>query len=373
MERTILSLTFIVTLAVSSFGQEKVPANRLFPVEVKGITGYIDNTGRVVIKPQFDEAWNFSEGLAPVRVNEKWGYIDETGKMVIEPQFFQARSFEEGLACVGAFFKSGPINDWVGNYGYIDKTGRFVIKPQFGVALDFSDGLACVQTEDYKNGYIDKSGRVVFWDDRLTEDFSNGRALFKTNSNMPGSWTGYLDKTGNTAVGPKFKWGEGFSEGVACVSVNEKAGFIDINGQAAIDFRFDRCLSFSEGLAAVMVGDKWGYIDKSGKMVIEPQFAEAEQFSDDVAIVRVVKNSNVADKEERHKKGGNIISVKAGRYGVIDRSGRMIILPQFVQIGRFSGGWAFVNLGEEYIVHGSADKWGYINKAGKFVWKSLGM
>lgn len=371
MKRVLLGLTFTVTLAFSSFAQEKIANSRLFTIEVKGRIGYIDNTGKVIIRPQFDEAWNFSEGLAPVRVDDKWGYIDETGKIVIAPQFFQVSSFKEGLACVGAFFKSGPVNDRVGNYGYIDKSGKFVIKPQFGVAFDFSDGLAQIQTEDYKDGYIDKSGKVVFWDDRLTEDFSNGRALFKTNSNMPGSMTGYMDKTGKTALSPKFDWGESFSEGVACVSLNKKAGFIDTNGQTVIGFRFDSCRSFSEGLAAVMVGDKWGYIDKFGKMIIEPRFAEAEQFSDDVAVVRMVEGSNSPSKEERYKEGDNIISVKAGKYGVVDKSGRMILPPRFVQIGSFSSGLAWVNLGEDYIVHGNTDKWGYINKAGKFVWKSF--
>ena len=367
MKRVLLSLIFIVVFAVSTSAQD----SRLFTIEVKGRTGYIDNTGKIVIKPQFEEAWNFSEGLAPVRVDDKWGYIDETGKIVIAPQFFQASSFKEGLACVGAFFKSAPVNGTVGNYGYIDKSGSFVIKPQFGVAFDFSEGLARIQTENYKNGYIDKSGRVVFWDDRLNEDFSNERALFKTHSNMPDSMTGYMDKTGKTVISPKFSWGESFSEGVACVSLNSKAGFIDTNGQTAIDFRFAGCRSFSEGLAAVLVGDKWGYIDKSGKLVIEPRFAEAELFSDDVAVVRVAEDSKSSKKEERYKQGDNIISIKAGRYGVVDRNGRMILPPQFVQIGNFSNGLAWVNLGEDFIVHGNTDKWGYINKAGKFVWKSF--
>jgi len=132
MKRALLSLTFIVVFAFSGSAQD----SRLFTIEVKGRTGYIDNTGKIVIKPQFDEAWNFSEGLAPVRVDDKWGYIDETGKIVIAPQFFQVSSFNDGLACVGAFFKSAPVNHTVGNYGYIDKSAGFVIKPQFGVAFN---------------------------------------------------------------------------------------------------------------------------------------------------------------------------------------------------------------------------------------------
>ena len=39
--------------------------------------GYINKEGQVVIKPQFDDAGSFSEGLAPVKIGEKWGYISK--------------------------------------------------------------------------------------------------------------------------------------------------------------------------------------------------------------------------------------------------------------------------------------------------------
>ncbi|HZI85818.1 MAG TPA: WG repeat-containing protein, partial [Pyrinomonadaceae bacterium] len=182
-------LLLIVIFALTSFpcSAQTPSASALFPIEIKSKHGYIDSSGKIVIRPQFDDAWRFSEGLAPVLVSDKWGFIDKTGTIVIAPQFFSVMPFQEGLAVVGAFFKSGPINDSVGNYGYIDHTGRFAIAPQFGVASDFSNGLARIQTEDYKNGYIGKSGKVVFWEKRVSEDFSDNLALFKTNSNMPGS------------------------------------------------------------------------------------------------------------------------------------------------------------------------------------------
>jgi hypothetical protein len=42
--------------------------------------------------------------------------------------------------------------------------------------------------------------------------------------------------------------------------------------------QFDDCRSFSEGLAVVKIEDKWGYIDKTGKIVINPQFDDAGGF-----------------------------------------------------------------------------------------------
>ncbi len=67
------------------FGQNKT----LFRIEQNGKVGFIDNTGKIIIKPQFDDGWGFDEGLAPIRVGREWGYIDETGKIIIKPQFLR--------------------------------------------------------------------------------------------------------------------------------------------------------------------------------------------------------------------------------------------------------------------------------------------
>jgi hypothetical protein len=363
----ILYSLFLNALTSSIYAQPNNESTRqLFPIHQNGKSGYIDNTGRIVIRPQFDEAWGFSEGLAPFRDGNKWGYIDETGRIVIRPQFFEATSFKEGLAPVGAFFKSGFIDQRLGNYGYINKVGGFAIKPQFEVAFEFSDGLAAVLL-DGKNSYIDKSGKIVFSErDLFVEEFSDGLALFTTRGSMPDSKTGFLDKTGMVAISPRFDFGQSFSEGLACMSLNKKAGFIDQNGHVVIDFRFDGCRSFSEGMAAVLVGDKWGYIDKSGNIVIEPNFPEAEDFSDGVAVIRVVEPG-----DRKEIKGNDLLIYRTGKYGVIDRSGRMILQPKFIQISSFSDGLAWVNLSGSYIVHGNVDKWAYINKSGRYVWKSF--
>ncbi|HEX8249890.1 MAG TPA: WG repeat-containing protein, partial [Pyrinomonadaceae bacterium] len=185
------------------------------------------------------------------------------------------------------------------------------------------------------------------------------------------SRAGYIDKSGKIAIEAKYRNGEDFSEGLACVYSDKGAGFIDPKGRVAIDFKFTYCRSFSEGLAAVYVNDKYGFIDKTGKMIIEPQFAEVQPFSDGVAVVRVIENPESSGKEERFKQGDNIVAVKEGLFGVIDKTGKFILPAKFTQLHDFSDGLALVNLSDNYLVHGNTAYWGYINKAGKIVWKSF--
>ena len=98
----IFAILALVT-ALTSFNAHNAFAQtsndtELYPVRVNGKEGYIDATGRIVIKPQFQSVEYFSEGLAHVCIGNKSGFIDKTGRFVINPQFDNARGFSEGLA-----------------------------------------------------------------------------------------------------------------------------------------------------------------------------------------------------------------------------------------------------------------------------------
>ena len=54
----------------------------LFPVSNNRKYGYIDKTGKMIIKPQFDYATVFSEGMAHAKIEGKRGFIDKTGKFI---------------------------------------------------------------------------------------------------------------------------------------------------------------------------------------------------------------------------------------------------------------------------------------------------
>ena len=88
-----------------AFAQEN---NSPRPIQQNGKWGYIDSTGKIVIKPQFVSAEEFSEGLAAIE-NEhgKHGFIDESGAIVIEPKFDNWTDFSEGLAAVSVHFEWG--------------------------------------------------------------------------------------------------------------------------------------------------------------------------------------------------------------------------------------------------------------------------
>src|SRR5262252_2489007 len=87
---------FVLFLAV--YGQDNT--SKLYPVVKNGKWGYIDKTGQIVIRPQFDLALEFHGEFAQIGLNKKYGFIDRTGKITVKPQFDIATPFSQGLAGV---------------------------------------------------------------------------------------------------------------------------------------------------------------------------------------------------------------------------------------------------------------------------------
>jgi len=332
----------------------------LFPIRADGKWGYIDRQGRVVVEPQYDEAYPFSEGLGRIGIDQetvgKFGFVDATGATAIEPQFSWASDFSEGLALARATVD--------GASGYIDKTGTWAIEPRFANAAAFSEGLAPAQLDGHSlTGCIDQTGAFVI-EPRFRDFifFCEGLAAAETTS-VPGvrPKKGYVDKTGEFVIEPRFYKAERFSEGLAPVALEDSSsedssgvsfGYIDKTGAlvftvcvpevepvASLDY------SFSEGLAAWVGADgRAGYIDKAGSFVIAPQFVEATRFSEGLAAV--------------------CLEVNTDTWGYIDKTGAWVIQPQFKHAEPFADGLARVHLGADqaYVL-------AYVDPEGQVVWQ----
>lgn len=94
----------------------------------------MDGSGNVVVKPKYDLAWEFREGMSPVRLDSLYGYVNEQGVEVISPRFRHAWMFSDGLSVV----KTGE------KFGYIDKSGELVVPAIYDRADNFHGDRANV-------------------------------------------------------------------------------------------------------------------------------------------------------------------------------------------------------------------------------------
>ena len=367
--------------------QENKKPNPLVPFTRRGKWGYVDATGRVVIRPRFESAEPFQDGVGVVQylvagqrightdkgtrvpLLPSYGYIDEGGRPIISRLFHLAGPFSCGVAQVqigtmplpGKSQVAARVKDdgtvVVTTAGggqpkalasplkmkslFINKSGKTVFRPP-GKVHAFSEGLAAVEIRG-RFGYLNTSGRIVIRPKFLKAGtFRRGLAPVQLHAPKGGSplW-GYIDRKGATAIALQFTGALAFSDGLAAVRVRpgNKWGYIDTKGKTVINPRFGRAMSFDHGLARVTVGGKWGLIDPSGRTVVEPRFdAVSARFSSGLMPVR-----------------------QGGKWGYVGRDGKMVISPRFESASGFRLGLARVRIYGERAA---------IDRAGRYVSKS---
>ena len=287
----------------------------LAPVKLNGKYGFIDKSGKEVVPIKYDNVWDFTEGLAGVKLKGKWGFIDKSGKEVVPPKYVDVDYFHEGLAKVGL----------KGKWGFVDKSGKEVVPLKYENVWEFREGLASVELNG-KQGFVDKSGKeVVPLKYDYVEYFSEGLASVELNGKQ-----GFVDKSGKEVVPLKYDWVKFFSEGLARVELNDKWGFINKSGKEVVPLKYDWVGFFSEGLATVELNGKGGYINKSGKEVVPIKYDEVWDFTEGLAGVEL-----------------------KGKWGFIDKSGKEVVPLKYEDVTGFKEGLAAVKLN---------GKWGCISR-----------
>ncbi len=334
-----------------------------------------------VIEPQFNNAYDFHESAARVRINNKYSYVSADGEILIYPPTFDyCEDWSEGCAVVELSTNC---------YRWINLNAQNIISVGDNVALGkgFSEGLIACKINNKGWGYASKSGAMAIqaqYKSIWTGDFHEGLAsvcMSEDWSNYWGPW-GFIDKTGKVIIPGKFAMRTypyncppEFSEGLAAIEEwngNGKYGFINHEGKFVIPAQYEDACNFSEGLAAVKIDGKWGFINKKGVLVIPAKFSGDHQqyhgFKDGMALVGWINNK---DGKWYHafidKTGKMVFSLKQkgitkasnfseglaaveinGKWGFVDKTGKLVIPAIFESCGNFHEGLAWVRVNNLY-------------------------
>ncbi|MBW7952485.1 MAG: WG repeat-containing protein, partial [Chitinophagaceae bacterium] len=122
----------------------------------------------IVIPFIYENVGDFNEGYASFLRDGKYGFIDVTGKEIIKPTYHYAWSFHEGLAAIEMKNEKNE-NVW----GFINTNGKIVlpliyssILPQYNrsthkVIMGFDKGKAYISSFDFNSFYINKKGEKI--------------------------------------------------------------------------------------------------------------------------------------------------------------------------------------------------------------------
>lgn len=252
---------------------------------------------------------------------DQWGYINKNGEFKIQPQYDVAQDFQEnGLAVVQ-----------VGNqYGIINTKGEYVVQPKYEYITQFSEGRASVHNEEGV-WVINEQGSVLTskpFD--FIGTYSQGRAIYQESDSESGDVLyGYLDRDGGILVPAEYQSATDFEDGVSVVQTKEgQYQLMARDTDILYKYPYDYVGQYGEGMLAFQEeGDpKYGFINKSGKVLIPPNFDSVQPFSEGRAVISKVEDYLYT-------------------YGLIDQRGNIILEPTYPDV---------IQLGEKRIAIGKS-------------------
>lgn len=324
MEKLSNILLIIFSLIVFSCSNEKFEEKKdsnLLRIQIGDKFGFINEDGKIVIEPQFDDAnLTFVNDKCFVVIGDRKGIINHSGEFIFElpDSVAYVYPYEEGFAKVK--LKSGA-------YNIIDSLGSFIFnKAKYNIEINNDNGNIYFVGEPYPDSLmVNKESNWIIIDEA-------GAILYETN-----------DSIGR------------FSENLCPIRVNNKWGYIDPNGKVVIDPQYDKALNFSiEKIARVKKDGLDYYIDVRGNTL----------FSCDKALTPLIFDRAIIERNGEKiladKKGNNICSINAdkvysfsekdslatiikdGKASKINLQGEVILNTKYDNIEEFNNGLAFV-------------------------------
>lgn len=351
-----------------------------------GRTGFLDKKGKMIVKPIY-EAWTDGvpgEKLA-VKKNGKWGYIDKHGKAQGKFEYDLVYHVWEHV--------------WEGNYGTSWKSSNIYGQTKNGETIIYSmeDGNKIGSFKgDEITRYYNNGENIVL---RVGDNYS----IIKKNGEIVlDSYPHPIDKVNHenklAVVGSYKEYGVinfdrkilvpdkyedivflGKSSEYFFAQKDEKWGMVNDKGEVKIPFKYDM-ERMSDDVILINEGDYFSedseifLINGKGEIMNSSAYNHITHLVE-YDIIRVGKYIrggwlygvvNEEGKEIvpveytdiRGEKNGSIILEKGGLYGLADRNGNLLADVIYTKIEEGKD--------NKIIVQTQDEKWGYIDKEGKF-------
>ena len=234
----------------------------------------------------------------------------------------------------------------------------------FDYVYGFNKGHARLRNEG-EWYFIDQNGKKPFSQtfEQIGEFHKGVYPVLKN-----GKW-GLIDNKGEFVLKPIYDKIRDGAEGLFAFYYNKYWGFINLKGKVRIKPIYDTVDKFENNISKVVKDDKWGAINRKGKIVFPLENDEliwviSKDFftTSDNDLNKILKNSKgealdtipmfgfTSDKKEYSYFKEN------GKYGYLDKKGRVLLKPQYDRVTSFNNGIAGIK---------SDSIWYFINKKGK--------
>lgn len=208
----------------------------------------------------------------------KWGYVDQSGKFIVAPEWDYVEPFsEEGVAIVTRDGKAGLLGTG----------GAVILEPKYEGILGYYEGLAVAVIDGQEYDVLDTAGKVLFTRTGIVGYYKEGRV----NVQNPEGLYGYADTMGKDVIVPQFIEAGAFENGKALVKTT-KGNYllIDSTGKTLQTYAYETMWSAGEdmyvyGIANAEGALRYGYVNAQNTVVLEAEMDEVGEFHDGRAVV----------------------------------------------------------------------------------------
>jgi len=325
-------------------------------VSLHGWPAKTDVSFEWLVKPTYEDAWPFQDGLARVETEKMrfWALIDREGNIVkddLEAVIIFPYS-KEGLALAWFSKRKGERKekdfvDYIMNTqkSFLNKSGD-IVTPIYDWANSFSSGLAAIQKND-QYGFIDTEGKLAI---PFQYDWAGGFVGDLGGVGKDGKY-GFINKRGETVVDFVFdipSWDVPPyypRHNLQAVRIGQMRGLLNERGEWVVEPKYERLYCGEDPLIGLQKDDKVGFVNLSGDVVIDFQFmgipVEGDsdnlgseslpycyRFSGGRAIVLMPPEEGSSDRDSG--------------YGVIDSAGKLLFTFEDNPYGLYSEGYLVV-------------------------------
>lgn len=187
---------------------------------------FITKSGKIMVSndTRFQDLHDMAEEFIGVKIDDRWGFVDINGKLRIANQYENVGPFNEGLA---------PIKI-LGRWGYVDKREDIIVQPAYDTVYNFRGGV-CEVVKKGKYGLINAQGKITLeCDYDNVKRIKNGGFLIEKEQKI-----GLAGKDGRLLILPRFDKVTDLNNGFVIASRKEKYGLLSNDGVSTIPMIFD--------------------------------------------------------------------------------------------------------------------------------------
>lgn len=331
----------LISLWVSLFCYLSGVAETYKTFEENGKVGLKDTKGRVVIPAAYD-ALGWSEGpfsiidqVTGYKSSGRWGIIALNNQAVTGAEYTGLLPAEGNL--ILAYKRTGGSTRFLA--GCLDTSGKEIIPFQYdGLTINSLHGIVYIKSGDqYKYGLIDLHNRNILPIEYKQIQFLGGlRYAVQNHTNK----FALFSETGKPLTGFIFDDISRFRNNYAIVYQDQYQGIIDRNGLLRINPSFSTIELEDDGSARGRRHNQWSILDGGNKLIRQIAFDSIISVGKNLFGIR--KGSGYALTDGEFKEIGtarfttigrfehnHAVISRNGRYGLINRSGSILIEPQY--------------------------------------------